>query len=288
MTVDLESWTNGKDTEEVQTIGAPPLKLMAATLDEHLPDTSPGAPVPPMWHWLYFVPSTRRSELGDDGHPRRGSFMPPVLLRRRMLAGGITEFHAPILVGDRIERSTTVTSVDEKEGRTGPLVFVEVRSEYRRESGLAISERQTIVYTDARPSEAPTGEGPDPSSTWHMSVKPDPVLLFRFSALTFNAHRIHYDLPYARETEGYPNLVVHGPLVALLLVGLARSNGLTNISRFSFQARSPFYVADTIGLHGRPSEEGAVLEAYGPGGALGMSAVAESRLGAADDPEAGW
>ncbi|MDH3517305.1 MAG: MaoC family dehydratase N-terminal domain-containing protein [Acidimicrobiia bacterium] len=269
---DLSAWV-GKSEHRTELIGAVPVRLLAATLDRDLPVPGPGTPIPPMWHWLYFLPDASRSDLGDDGHPRRGGFLPPVPLRRRMFAGGTTRFIAPITIGASVRRSARIISVEEKEGRTGPLILVEAAYEYSTEAGLAVAEEQTLVYTDAPPRQVPRPAGDPPTAPWQRSVATDPAFLFRFSALTFNSHRIHYDAPYATAVEGYPALVVHGPLVALLLLDLATSNGMERVGGFSFQARAPFYVGDRLELRGAPTPSGANLAAYTGDGLHGMSAT---------------
>jgi 3-methylfumaryl-CoA hydratase len=189
-----------------------------------------------------------------------------------MFAGGSTRFLKPILIGDMVERHAEIVSIDEKEGKSGPLVFVDVRYSISTPAGLALEEDQTIVYTDTPPKDTPSGTGTPPEASWHREVCPDPPLLFRFSALTFNAHRIHYDTAYATTVEGYAKLVVQGPLVALLLLGLGVANSTDPVAEFKFRAQSPFHVGDSLHLRGEPTDDGATLAAYACDGRQGMRA----------------
>ena len=275
--VDLDSWIGRREVIEDTATAAPVIGL-AATLDYPLPAPRPGEPVPPGWHWLYFLPRARRSELGPDGHAARGGFLPPVRLPRRMFAGGRMTFLHPIRIGEPITREGEILAVETKQGRSGALVFVTVRYRVRGPDGVAVEEQQDIVYREAPDAAAP----PPPAEPadirpgdWQREVHPDPVLLFRFSALTFNGHRIHYDHPYVTEVEGYPGLVVHGPLVALLLLELARDEmtGRT-MTGFAFRARRPLFDNAPFVIAGRPKREGAALFAVDGEGALAMTAEA--------------
>ena len=237
-TEELKAWIGRTETVQ-DTVTEAPLRMLRATLDL-APDPSPET-LPPLWHWLYFLPCAKQSELGPDGHPRRGGFLPPVPLPRRMWAGGQLEFFHPLRIGDAIARTSTIEDVTVKSGRSGELWFVRVRHEVSSPRGLALREFHDIVY---RPEAAPGASSPgyqkagDPQ--WHERVVPDDVLLFRYSALTFNGHRIHYDRRYVTQVEGYPGLIVHGPLLATLLAGLAgrRFRGRTAAS-FTFRALKP-------------------------------------------------
>jgi 3-methylfumaryl-CoA hydratase len=239
----LRDWI-GRTEQRSDDVTATPVAALSATLDRDDPAPLPGTDLPPLWHWLYFTPLARHSEIGPDGHPKRGGFLPPVPLPRRMWAGGRLEFHHPLRVGDEITRHSRIAGVDIKQGRSGSLVFVTVRHEVHNAQGLAIGEEHDIVYRDAPaagtvpppPQAAPAGE------TFSRLITPDPVLLFRYSALTFNSHRIHYDRPYVTEVEGYPGLIVHGPLIAtLLLDGLRRERPDAQVKRFSFKALRPVF-----------------------------------------------
>ncbi len=211
----LAAWIGRSETLH-DVIGATPVRALAATLDREPAPVETGTPLPPLWHWLYFLPLHRASEIGPDGHAKRGGFLPPVPLPRRMWAGSRFDFRAPLRVGDRVARTSTIENVASKQGRSGPLVFVTVRHELRADGGTepALVEWHDIVYRDAKtPGEAEPAPQPAPADApWQRELVPDDVLLFRYSALTFNGHRIHYDRRYVTEVEGYPGLVVHGPL----------------------------------------------------------------------------
>lgn len=215
--------------------------------------------LPPLWHWLFFPSIHRHSETGHDGHRKRGGFLPPVQLPRRMFAGGRFQFHRPLRVGDAISRLSRIVDVKQKEGRSGPLVFVVVRHEIGNAAGIALTEEHDIVYRDdPRPEDVapPPRVAPD-ASVWSREVRPDPVLLFRYSALTLNNHRIHYDRRYVTEVEGYPGLVVHGPLLATLLMDLLRRNlPAANVTGFMFRAVRPLFDVAPFQVCGTPEEDG--------------------------------
>ena len=249
-----------------------------ATLDRETCEAREGEAAPQGIHWTLAPPLSPMRDLGPDGHPARGGFMPPVPLPRRMWASSAVEFLRPLHAGERVARTSTVASVTSKQGSIGPLVFVEVEHVTSCEGVAAIRERQTIVFRgeDAGPkaSEAPQSRSfrPDESWTWRRELTPDPVLLFRYSALTFNGHRIHYDRPYATEVEGYPDLVVHGPLTATLLLDLcARQLGENRLASFSFRGRSPAFVGRTLHLVGRMDGQAVELAALGEDGRVVMS-----------------
>lgn len=261
----LQQWI-GKTETRTDSVTAAPVAALAATLDID----PPGEILPPLWHWLYFLPFDRQSELGPDGHAKRGGFLPPVDLPRRMWAGGRLEFHRPLRIGDTITRVSRIAGVKFKEGRSGPLVFVLVRHEIGNARGLALTEEHDIVYREhssavTTPLSAPT------DAAWERVIHPDDVLLFRYSALTFNGHRIHYDRRYATEVEGYPGLVVHGPLLATLLIGLVPAT----VSRFEFRAVSPIFDTADFVVAGRPRDAHTIdLWAKNASGALAMTATA--------------
>ncbi|MDE0235016.1 MAG: MaoC family dehydratase N-terminal domain-containing protein [bacterium] len=273
----LTDWIGSSESRR-QRLDPWPVAALSALFDLDAPAAEVGDPLPPMWHWLYFLPSARRSETGEDGHPRRGGFLPPVPQQRRMFAGGTTVFHRPLLVGEEARQQGTVKSVARKEGRSGSLVVVTVEYRISGERGPALTESQNLIYTDSPPSipqDPASGPGP-PRTPWSQDVTTDPVLLFRFSALTNNSHRIHYDHSYATGVEGYPGLVVHGPLTAMLLADLGRRNGVNGPTRFSFRARSPFFCGDTLHLRGGPDGEAEArrwtMGAYSRHGRLGVEA----------------
>lgn len=215
-----------------------------------------GEIMPLLHHWLHFWDVRPPEALGPDGHPAKGGFLPPVPLPRRMWAGGGLEFHRPLHFGERVERVSTILDVAQKSGRSGTLVFVTLEHRLSGEGGLAIVERQDLVYREASTAAArlATDDGSPPQARWCETVQPDPVLLFRYSALTMNAHRIHYDRPYATGEEGYPALVVHGPLQATLLADLAQRALGRELKSFAFRGRSPAF--DGIALHVCANPEG--------------------------------
>jgi len=256
----LDDWL---DKQEVlkDDITAFPLKAMAATLDRE----ESGDSVPPLWHWLYFLPVAPMSEVGPDGHPKRGGFLPPVPLPRRMWAGGRLTFHTPLKVGERATRTSTIANIEDKTGRSGRLVFVTVQHTIEAGGELKLEEEHDIVYRDApqdgarppQPQLAPEDE------TWRRTIDADAVMLFRYSALTFNGHRIHYDYPYVTEVEGYPGLIVHGPLIATLLVDLVRrEQPQATLQSFAFKAVRPTFAGQAFTVCGKPSADGKIIELW--------------------------
>jgi 3-methylfumaryl-CoA hydratase len=275
MAFDFQDWV-GRSEQQHDTLTQAPLRAMAATLDR---DEDP-AELPPLWHWLYFLPRHRQSELGEDGHAKRGGFLPPVPLPRRMWAGGRLQWQAPLQPGDEVTRTSTIASVTHKAGRSGDLVFVLVRHEIGNAQGLALTEEHDIVYRDApRPDDpAPVPQRAPEGALWQRRIDPDPVLLFRYSALTFNGHRIHYDHPYVTQVEGYPGLVVHGPLIATLLVDLLRrERPAAQLRRFSFRAVRPIFCVAPFSVCGRPEGDGKTVQLWAQDseGLLCMQATAE-------------
>lgn len=273
----LKSWI-GRSESVADTATPVPVAALSATLDRDDPPPRPGDPLPPLWHWLYFLPLHRQSELGPDGHAKRGGFLPPVELPRRMWAGGRFTFHQPLHVGEAIHRTSTIADVSHKEGRTGSLVFVLVRHQIAGESGPAITEEHDIVYREApRPDDPvpPPRAAPD-NAVWRRRIVPDPVLLFRYSALTFNGHRIHYDRTYVTEVENYPGLIVHGPLLATLLIDLLRRNVPAPVASFGFRAILPLFDTAPFAVAGTPDTAigGATLWAEDADGFLAMQAEA--------------
>jgi 3-methylfumaryl-CoA hydratase len=275
----LASWVGRSESRE-DTIDARPIALLSATLDRDDPVPRFGDVVPPLWHWLYFLPVYRQSEVGTDGHAQRGGFLPPVPLPRRMWAGSRIEWHRPLTIGATAIRQSRIVSVTPKRGRSGDMVFVMVRHEISLADGLALIEEHDIVYRDlvSPPAQARASldEPASPAARWVRRIVPDDVLLFRYSALTFNSHRIHYDRRYVTDVEGYPGLVVHGPLLATLLVDLwRRQQPEAALSHFEFRALRPLFDTAPFELCGRPEDDGRVaLWAQGPDGAAAMRALA--------------
>lgn len=279
----LRSWIGRKETFE-DSIYPTPVIALTATLDHLSTPVIAGTPLPPLWHWLYFLPMHRQSDIGADGHARRGGFLPPVPLPRRMWAGGQFEFRSPIRVGDRVVRTSTIDDVTTKEGRTGKLVFVKVRHEVRCNEALepALVEFHDIVYREA---QAPNDVVPPPQAApadaaWRREIVPDDVLLFRYSALTFNGHRIHYDRQYVTQVEGYPGLIVHGPLIATLLMDLLRRElPDADVESFRFKAVRPTFDLNAFQVSGQPQADGKTIRLWASDheGWLTMNATAVLR-----------
>jgi 3-methylfumaryl-CoA hydratase len=233
------------------------------------PQSAPGDPLPWLHHWLYFWDVRGPAALGLDGHPARGGFLPPVALPRRMWAGGRLSFHAPLRLGDAVTRVSTILKVEAKSGKSGSLVFVTVEHRLTGGGGLAIVEEQDIVYREAAAPGAiamPRGDVEAPAAAWSDVVSADPVLLFRYSGLTMNGHRIHYDLPYAMEEEAYPALVVQGPLQATILAAHAARNLGMPLTRFDFRGQTPAFCGVPLQVLGDPAEGGASLYTAQGGG----------------------
>jgi 3-methylfumaryl-CoA hydratase len=271
----------GREATATSTIACESGDLLAATLDRADPPVKPGDTVPAMWLQMAFRPDAPRREIGPDGHPARGSFLPPVALPRRMFAGARYRYLAPLPYGMEITRTARIASVTGKQGSSGPMVFVTVANSYAANGTVCIEEEQDIVYREAAAPGTPPPPAPEPKpvpdAPWAETWTPDTVTLFRYSALTFNGHRIHYDRPYATGEEGYPGLVVHGPLTATLLSELCRrSSGDRALAAWSYRARSPLFDTGPVHLRGTPDETGgkASLAAYSPTGQLAMSAEA--------------
>ncbi|MGW4287250.1 FAS1-like dehydratase domain-containing protein [Streptomyces sp. NPDC004673] len=257
----VESWSPAPVTED-DVLSPVPAAALSALLD--VPETAvrAGDTLPPLWHWLYFLGAPAQRELGDDGHPRHGHFLPPVPDRQRMFAGGRCEVREPLRVGEPVQRTSSLAAVTVKQGGTGELLFVTVRAEYRQRGSARVVEEQDIVYRSGRaagahPATLDALAEPRAEETWLLPLRPDPTLLFRFSALTANAHRIHYDAPYAREVEGYPGLVVHGPLLVLaMLEPLRREDPARQVRSVSYRLRRPAFAGERLLVAGSPAGDG--------------------------------
>jgi 3-methylfumaryl-CoA hydratase len=274
---DLKKWIGEKETD-VDYVTIPSIYRLSATLDRDDPMPKFGDELPIGWHQLLFPRIVRHSQIGADGHPARGDFLPPVPLPRRMFAGKRNTFHAPLKLGDEVRRESVIASVTPKQGRTGQMVFVTVKMEIHGPRGLAITEEQDIVYREEPDPNAPA---PAPQqapgkAVWVNKVTPDPVMLFRYSALTFNGHRIHYDHPYVTQVEKYPNLVMNGGLTTLLVFELARAYGPSPVRTLASRNVRPLFVNREITLCGAPAADGksAKLWAQDDTGALALSAEA--------------
>jgi 3-methylfumaryl-CoA hydratase len=275
---ELTSWIGRSETLH-DTIGATPVLALTATLDHAAAPVPAGTPLPPLWHWLYFLPMHRQSEIGPDGHAKRGGFLPPVPLPRRMWAGSQFQFHTPVRVGDAVARKSTIAEVTKKEGRSGQLVFVKVKHELfcNGAAAPALTEFHDIVYREAkRPGDVdPPPQAAATGAAWQREIVPDDVLLFRYSALTFNGHRIHYDRRYVTEVEGYPGLIVHGPLIATLLMDLLRRQAPdAEVAAFRFKAVRPTFDGSPMKVNGQRSGNEVKLWAQDHEGWLTMDAVA--------------
>lgn len=276
---DWHAWV-GRTEQRTDLLTPASAAALAAMLDHDSSEPATGAGAAPLAHWLLFHPLTRQSELDVDGHARRGDFLPPVSLPRRMWAGVRIDFHQPLRVGVPLERRARIVSIQHKHGRAGALVFITVCHELSHGAELVLVEEQDIVYREAAVSAATSAAAAaaaTPAADFQRSIVPDPVLLFRYSALTFNAHRIHYDLPYVTRVEGYPSLVVHGPLTATLLLDLLlRQRAQLRVRRLSVRAQRPLFADQPFTVCGRwQDQRAAALWACAGDGAVAMQADVE-------------
>jgi len=262
----FEDWV-GRTESASDRITPGPAEALAATLDRSSAPGAEGDPLPPLWHWLYFLDKPPASALGPDGHARRGRFLPPVELPRRMWAASRVTFHRPLRLGEEATRTSRIKAVEDKQGHSGALTFVTVEHVIHGEGGLAISEETDLAYREApRAGVAPSAGAaskPPAEPQWSRTHTADPVLLFRYSALTFNSHRIHYDYPFATEVEGYPGLVVHGPLILTLLVeALTAEHPDRDIATLTMRARQPLFHGVAFRVQGRLTEDGSRAELW--------------------------
>ena len=270
----------GRGEEHQDQVSAAAIAGLAATLDLAPESVAPDGFLPPLWHWMLFQTWVPASALGPDGHPRRGGFLPPIHeLTRRMWAGGRLVFRAPLAAGTAIRRTSTILAIRETSGGSGRLVFVTVRHVIAGADGPAIEEEQDIVYrgADGAAVRAANAEPPPPAGAFSRTVTPDAVMLFRYSALTGNGHRIHYDLDYVTKVEGYPGLIVHGPLQATLLADLLRRHApaRARLAKISFRGQRPAFHDRPLTLVGWPDGARYRLESRDPDGACCMRAEAE-------------
>lgn len=284
MTQDEAYWRQwlGKSDVVTDTITAWPVAALAATLDREEAVPAAGTVLPPLAHWLYFLPRTLQSDLGADGHAKRGGFLPPIPLPRRMWAGGRVHFLHPLWVGEPVQRTSVIADLQLKRGRSGDLVFVTVRHEIRNAAGLALTEDHDIVYRAMPDPQAPLPPGlaPPAAAQWSRQVALDPVLLFRFSALTFNSHRIHFDQHYVTRVEAYPGLVVHAPLCATLLIDLLRRHLPDRVvAHFDFRALRPLYAEGELRVEGAAEPDGKRVRLWAVAGDGGMVMEAHAALG---------
>lgn len=264
----IEDWAPEPIIEH-DVIARAPVAALCSVLDQPLAARE-GEPLPPLWHWLHFLEWPGQSELGTDGHPTEGHFLPPIPDRRRMFAGGRARVHAPLLVGVETQRVSTLDRAVVKHGSTGEMVFVTVRAEFRQRGEPCLVEEVDYVYRSGEDSrrvfEPASGPPPQTSARWRLPLVTDTTLLFRFSALTANAHRIHYDVPYATEVERYPGLVVHGPLLVLLMLELVRRHESRPVRSVDYRLRRPVFCGEPVLVHGEPEGSSAELAVSGAGG----------------------
>lgn len=254
----------GREERMADVATAAPARLLAATLDRDQLEFAEGDALPPVWHWLYFLTAVRTRDVGPDGHPPRGGFLPPIPLPRRMRAGGQFRIERPIHVGDKLERRSKISGISEKSGSSGPLVFVKVEHEVRANGALALVEEESIVYREAaKPGMSAatkaSARAPAPPGPQENRFPTDPVLLFRISALTFNGHRIHYDSDYAKTEEAYPERVVHGPLLALfMLEHLHRTRPAATLRHFQYRALAPTFCGEEVSVTDEIDAQGRI------------------------------
>jgi len=251
--VDFTAWI-GRTEEAQDHLSVNLIKRIAATFGE--PTPAIGEPLPPLWQWCFFQEPVFESQLGGDGHPARGGFLPPADNRNRMWAGGRVEFLRSLKVGADAHRLSTILHIEEKHGRTGSLLFVTVRHDYSQQGELCVREEQDIVYREPNPPKLNSGDAPE-QGDWNEVIEPTPTLLFRYSAVTFNGHRIHYDYPYVTDTEGYSGLVVHGPMIATFnLRAFIRANPDRHVRHFAYRGVRPLNVPAAFRVGGRVVEPG--------------------------------
>lgn len=274
----LGKWIGNSEQQEC-TIDAQPARFMQATLDR-APSLEIGDELPLCWHWLYFLKASQISELGRDGHAALGGFLPPVDLPRRMWAGSRLVFHQPIRIGDTVKKVSTIKDIKVKSGKTGALCFVTIAHLFSHEQHELITEEHDIVYKEDPKPDAPIQTPPIAATDARIEriINPSPVLLFRYSALTFNGHRIHYDLDYCRNVEGYPDLVFHGPLSATLLLDLAsEAVAREKIHSYEFRAVSPLFADRPFTINLKDSADEMALWATNPDGFLAVDARVKIR-----------
>ncbi len=273
--INLQEWV-GKKEEIKDRIYTTPIKALALTLNYKDLKIAEGDLLPEIWYWLYFLPMVAMTDVGVDGHPKRGGFLPPISLERRMWASSRFKFHQNLIIGEEIRKTSEILKISEKEGKAGRMVFVTVKHLIQSARGVAVEEEQDIVYLPMPKSFVQPEPNPIPVDLqWKEQYPIDPVLLFRFSALTFNGHKIHYDWRYTTEVEKYPGLVVHGPLQALLLFESAKKNNpVKKPVSYSFRAVRPIFEFDKLTVCGRSNPDGSHdLFTANTDGNIGMQAT---------------
>jgi 3-methylfumaryl-CoA hydratase len=267
-----------RDAEDV--VDAQRMAAFAAALDRCMDWPADGTELPPCWHWMLFRPIYSASRSGEDGHERLGEFLPDAGLPRRMWAGGRVRVGRPLQVGEAVRQHSVISDVQEKQGRSGRLLFVTVRHHIEGDRGGNILDEQDIVYRERAATVSATAAAavpPSPPSDWARHWRPDPALLFRYSALTYNSHRIHYDRDFCIRVEGYPGLVVHGPLLATLLALLAADNTGARITSFDYRSRAPVFDNMSFTTRGRREGGHATLWAERPDRSVAIEATATLR-----------
>ena len=271
----LLEWIN-KTTEAEDTIRLQPANFMEATLNRP-PKLKEGDNLPPLWHWIYFLEAKPESDLGRDAHPKKGDFLPPIQLPRRMWAGGRFTFYNDLVIGEKAKKITTIKKIVEKEGSAGPLCFITLEHKIYSKDEISIIEEQDLVYLqDQQGSKSlPLAQNNVEKADFSQEIHPSAILLFRYSALTFNGHRIHYDLDYAKNVEGYDGLVFHGPLTATLLLDLALKERKQPIKKYSFRGIAPLSNLDYFWIEGKSEDNAAILWARRKDGVVAMKAKAD-------------
>lgn len=272
----LQTWV-GRSREVEDILDARQANLMCATMNQPATMTA-GQPLPSLWHWIYFAETCRTDAVSTDGHAVIGDFMPPIDLppiglSRRMWAGGRVGFHKPLPIGAAASKKLTIKSISQKQGRSGPMCFVTLLHEIFVGGDLCLSEEKDIVYLEPRDPAAPAAEPPEApgNAEFSRTITPSSVWLFRYSSLMFNGHRIHYDVDFCRDVEGYPDLLVHGPLLATLLAGLAAEK-TGQLRTFTYRAVSPIFNGADFSIHGKKNESGGALWVANPQGRMAMRA----------------
>lgn len=269
----LKGWV-GRESHREDLLASSHARLLAATLGQPQEGLQYGMPLPPLWHWAYFLEGLPPAELGRDGHPARGGFLPPVPLANRMWAGGQLEFSEALPLGSVVSRRSRIDAVAHKRGRSGDLVFVTVVHKILHQGRVVLTESHDIVYKDPAPPGLPAPSAAMPSPVHSERFEPDSTMLFRYSALTFNGHRIHYDADYCREVEGYASLVIHGPLIATALAGFAQRLAGRPLRTFRYRGLRPSLLGQALSLRATPSGPALELWAEQPDGAVSMQALA--------------
>lgn len=270
----LRRWI-GRTKDQTETVSASWCNRLAATLDRE-GDLQDGDVLPALWHFITHPPLVATAELDVDGHAMRGDFLPPVALPRRMWAGSRFTFHRDLYIGDEVTKTSTIENIEMKQGRSGALCFVTISHTLSVAGEVRISEAQDLVFreaaTNAAPSKSSAGETRQEDFT--RTVAPSEILLFRYSALTFNSHRIHYDREYVTGVEGYPGLIFHGPLTATLLANLAVEETGERLVAFSFRGWAPLFDTADFTMSGVRNGSDVELWATTPQGAIAMTATA--------------